>query len=719
MMIKGSKKFLLPIIMGAALTACDIGPDGLGSTFDSAADAYDMSSSSSSSGTQVTINGQAAKGLVLGGVVNIHPIVNGVLNQTPIASGRTDPVDARYNITVQNYNGNPFVVRVTTDQNTRMRCDLAAGCGDGVAFGQDTELNDSSFTLDAIVPPIPSTQNNTSVNLSALTHTATSVALDSLSNLQDTSLDSVTTAVNRANTSVANRFGVVGQLQSLPVVDLTDPASLVGVSQNIIEYNLLNVGVVESMLSGDTTATIANAVSRFSTQFVTQGGLADTETTASTNVTLSEILSRASSVINAIRNRPSGDLINLDSIATRIEANRQLADLGSTEPRNGEVADGNSDELQIVKGMVQSIRTIGLDFEDAFDAEQAMVDSIVDAEMDDIMEALSMATDAIAAAYEAYDADNTDTSFTDPETQITVAISPTATDVSYSVDTSIATSLQTTVQTQVTAVDTGSTVTSTEGETASTYAAAIDLALTGTLTSSTTSLVLNDGSIVAVNATASSSNLDDSEALNGDSMDFDLDVTITDTATENMFDGSINLGITGLDYDMDANMTETLMASTVSLAFAGDFSSPAGSEITASISILSSDSDFNFTSDETEQDYAAATFTIVFETDLAGTTQDMRVSISGTRNAVDGADLSIRVTRGSTILDAEINTSSEPMTTTITNEAGAVLSLTQSTVDGVDVTSGTIVLNGTTYATISDDLGFVVISYNDGFNETF
>lgn len=715
MITKGSKKLLLPIGLSAVLSACDIGPDGLGSAFDSAADAYNQTSSSSSSApVQVSISGVAAKGLVIGGIVNIHPIVDGVLNtNTTLGSGVTDNTGS-YNVNVNSYDGNPVVVRVTTSDTTTMRCDLAGGCGDGFDFGSDVPLNDSSFNLDAVVPPISNPTAN--VNLSVLTDTATSVALDSLSSNTDTSLSNISQLVRNANQSVANRFSISGDITQLPVVDLTNPSALTNVANDVIQYNLLSSSIVESLVNSDNTLSIAQAVNNFATQYTTNNGLADTETEASTTVTLAEILAQAGSIIDAIQTRDTGSLLNLNSLASIIDANQSLAQTGSTTPTNGTPSEGNLDDLAIVKSMVNALRLVG-NQADGFDVEQTMVDSVVDGDLDDLLEALSTTMGIIGSAWEAYSDDNTITSYTDPENQVTVSISAGETSTLYSVDTSVVTESLASVTVVLSVMDIASTLSSTETETSTDTTAALNLSLTGTLTSSATTMVIEDGSsVVLSNGSAASSKSTLEESLSLDSFAFDLSTMITDTATGNMFDGTLGLDITNLSSSTDANGGETQTMDSLSVTVGGEFSDSQSNTLSASLAINSTDADFNFAADETTSEYASASFTLVFNTDREGTYADMQVQISGTRNSLDDADLNITVTYGSEILVTEVDSGTELLNLTITNQSGAALTLSEA-LNG-DIT-GNITLNDVEYASISNDLGFIVISYSDGFNETF
>ena len=279
--------------------------------------------------TALTVSGVAAKGLVNGGVVNIHPIINGVLSTSPTQSGQTDENGA-YSITINDYDGNPFVVRITTTAETTMRCDLAGGCGDGVDFGADISLDDTDFSLDAVVPTI--TDPTTNVNLTTLTNVAAGVALSALDS--GTATD-ITQAINNANTAVANRFGLTGNVTNLPVVDITNPASLATADQSAIQYNLYNASLVESIMSENNLSSIGTAVNEFTQQWLSQGGIADTAAPGSIGVTLADVLSSANQVISEIENRDTGNTLNLDQLQNTINQNQQQAQNGSTTPTGG------------------------------------------------------------------------------------------------------------------------------------------------------------------------------------------------------------------------------------------------------------------------------------------------------------------------------------------------------------------------------------------------
>ncbi|PCK02942.1 MAG: hypothetical protein COA42_21780, partial [Alteromonadaceae bacterium] len=264
----------------------------------------------------LNVSGTAAKGLVLGGVVTIHPVVNGVVDTGLVLGSGTTDANGRYSVTISDYDGGPFfvVISAAADGTTSMRCDLADGCGDGSQFGGSLALSPGNFELQAIVSP--TLEDDVLVNISLLTGTVAAVAVNALQNSGGTSTAAVTEAVANANAEVAGRFGVAnsGDLTELPIIDLTNPSDFLFVSDNDVAYNLLNAAVVEALMADDDTLTVDIAVQRFYEQYVNNGGLADTEVVDSTAVTLAEILTEASDLIDVIELEAQDVNLNLGAL---------------------------------------------------------------------------------------------------------------------------------------------------------------------------------------------------------------------------------------------------------------------------------------------------------------------------------------------------------------------------------------------------------------------
>ncbi len=720
-------------------------------------------------GFEVTLSGVAAKGIVVGGIVNVHPIVNGAIdtNATFVTSTTGDGGD--YNVTIDDYDGSPFVVRITTADTTTMRCDLASGCGDGISFGDDVPLTDSAFNLDAVVPPIPQSEPSANINLSVLTDTATQVALSTIVVESTTAAEEIAQIISNANTSVANRFGIVGDVTTLPVVDLTDMASVSAASDDAIQYNLYNAAIVEALISDDSSLSITSAVQTFANQFANDEGIADREENDSTSITLSEILQESSNIINEINEFATevGIDVNLNQLQTIIDTNRELADMGSTEPTNGIPTDGDLSELQAVKEMVNDIRTLGVVFTDdneadIFAEEIELATETFDDESGVVFEALAIATTAIANAVVAYEDDDTITSYNDTDSELTVSISVANDTVTYEIDSDIAVD-NATVDSAMTAVDTASDITSTEADpvegdngsvtTVTTSTGTIDLALSGSFDSGDVSLTVTNGDVdiqlsgtlttVDLSATdqGGSTSTVDSEIA---TLALDLDVSLTesgDNVTDPItFTGGVDLAFTNIDIeaegdtdyefegdneliDMIDSWVDSFDIERLSFTAAGTFESQSGSSLTLTIAIIAESGDLVYTcendqcTEETSQSFVDVTFTIAAAQDIDGLdNSEVTIMASGERTDLEDAALEIDVINGTTNLMISYDTATDN-TISITNEAGAVMTLTENA--QTEEITGTIVLNDTTYATISEDLGTIIFSYNDGFNESF
>lgn len=758
MNIKRPTALLIPLWASALLAACDIGPSGLRSGFDRAAGQVQTSSSSSSTaqGTPVTIAGVAAKGIILNGVVNIHPIIDGVLSSTTIGSARTSTTNGAYSVNVDDYRGNPFVVRVTTDDTTTMRCDLAAGCGTGVSFGQTVPLNDSEFNLDAIVPPITVAQ--TTVNLSVLTDTATEVALTSLSSLSNPSITTITQSVTNANSAVANRFGILGNLTSLPVVDLTNPASLVDVTQDVLEYNLLSCAVVGQLVNGGPGASITQAVRNFASQYATNNGLADREETASNNVTLAEILAEASRVITSIQTIDTTNLINLHGLRSVITANQQLANSGSTTPTTGVVSDPNLSELAKVKAMVGELRKVGTGLEQGIDAEQSLIDAALDDDSGDVLAAVNLGVEAIGSAWQAYDENDTIANFQDTKSGLTVGITTVSGVTTYSVDGNVQVESGATVALVLSGVDGGSNQDSSEANGVETLTATVDLEISGSAVSAMVSLQLVSGTIAldvsgTNTETQTQTTMTESFAAEFSAFAIRLKVILTETAQASAdpvtFDGSIGFSVTGLTSSETETTTQTTVgqfvefmstwtsetaAEAVSASIAGKFSAASGSAVSASISLNADGTNFNYScsgasdsgsvcSEEDAENYAGISFATVFSlSNLGDISVPVQVLISGDRSGLDDAELAIKIRYGAVVLSTSYSTTEEDSlvsTMVISDQNSVMLTLTETEDSNGEVTtSGSVTLNDVEYATIGETLGQVVISYSDNTNES-
>ncbi len=163
-----------------------------------------------------TSAGVASKGIIRDGVVTAQELDGSGAVVATVGTAQTD-ADGRYSLTIgSNYGGGPILLTISgrSDGTTRMKCDVSAGCGGGVAFGQWMAL-DASFRMSAILPPV-SQGEQVSAQITPFTHMAARRALAAPTVDGD--------AVERAISEV-NQIVGINILQVEPV-DITDTASL-------------------------------------------------------------------------------------------------------------------------------------------------------------------------------------------------------------------------------------------------------------------------------------------------------------------------------------------------------------------------------------------------------------------------------------------------------------------------------------------------------------
>lgn len=113
---------------------------------------------------EVDIQGRAVKGVLRNAVVSLYTIDNGQFSSAPLSTTRTDTA-GNYQLNLASVPAQPVAIIVTADQDTRMICDLDAGCthnGSKVAFGADYPAP-IDLRLRAIVPALVNGNNEVHV----------------------------------------------------------------------------------------------------------------------------------------------------------------------------------------------------------------------------------------------------------------------------------------------------------------------------------------------------------------------------------------------------------------------------------------------------------------------------------------------------------------------------------------------------------------------------
>ena len=391
--------------LAAALTACGGGSSGGGSTL-----------------TSTAVSGTASKGIIIGGTVTAYPLVNGVIGTTALGSATTG-ADGKYTLELPaDYDGSPVVITVepATDGSTLMRCDIPSGCGTGVSYGDDYTLAaGTGFSMSAILPEATAGETVT-VNPTPLTNVAASVALDALSGVTAPNDFAVEQAIADANSSTADRFGITGDLNEQPVIDITDPVAVAAATPAAIIYNSLPGAIVEATQDDDGALSVEEALDTFVTDYVDNGGISGNTATAGTT-SLEEILDAAQEVLTETSTQEGGGDLDLTAVTTTLTTETTNAGAETPDtPDDGEASETASDgELAQVKAMVSNLRDVGASVSidltnsaSAFATQIEIASIATEAGTTSAMDALTGAGVAVSEAINAYSSDVTLTTHT-------------------------------------------------------------------------------------------------------------------------------------------------------------------------------------------------------------------------------------------------------------------------------------------------------------------
>lgn len=273
----------------------------------------------------VLLEGTVGLGSISAAEVSVHRFVNGELDwQSTIGSGETDD-SGRFTIAVEDEHlGSPVVVKVLGIPNlSRLRCTLMTGCGQGTSLGDMYQLNEP---LELFLM-IPNLQRRTYSNPSVLSHVAFKAFEKSNPTVVNTGL--ISYQIERSNSMVAGRFGVLRDLLSIPQPDL---ASLTdNVDLNDVRAAVLNMALLQATQKRTSDTEIANVLSAVANQYV-DVGLPDVSADDDL-ISVTDVLREASLLVASLQ-REYG--INLNSVLTQLDAQTLLLSYaGESAPSQG------------------------------------------------------------------------------------------------------------------------------------------------------------------------------------------------------------------------------------------------------------------------------------------------------------------------------------------------------------------------------------------------
>ena len=625
-----TKSAMLLFLM-AAISGCNGGGDGGGNG--------SGSSSSTTLNTASAISGTADKGIITGGTVTAYPVVNGKVDElNPLGSDTTD-ANGEYAITLpDSYNGEPLLIEITTDGSAMMKCDLPSGCGNSdsgpIAFGGDYPLTDTSFFLQAIIASAPI--NSVSVNITPLTNIAAELAQEILSG------DFGAVQIAQANSQVADRFGITGDLTEFEVIDVTDPAKVAVARDAVVEYAAISAAIIEAVQNDNPGFSIEEAIRSFAADYALEGlagNASDAETTD-----LKEILTVAQSVLNSVAALDEDNTLGLTALTSNLAAKALLA-----EQENPNIFDKGTPsetaftvEIDQVKAFIAewrdvamtigssqvsgvsgvsgvSVEALATNFSDQI-AASSLANS---EETTEVLKYLAISILAIEQAYEAFEIDDTLTAFEfDPDLVVDIASNGTV--LVLSINTirpwgSI--NLNASLDASLTADVTNINSLFYNGQDISEIDGSLKLAVSGSLSNNAVELRISDGSSFFVESIdlSQTSSETESEYVGLDEPDYQYEATSTDAFTLSSimlrlkveleelttpnpvtFEGMLEASIAGLDYSAEEKYLTTyseisfsaldesqssLKFSTVSLALGGEFSNTSGDRFSAAIAI--------------------------------------------------------------------------------------------------------------------------------------
>lgn len=351
--------------------------------------------------------GGAAKGIILGGYVSVE---DAAIPGVEIGEGTTSTTDGSYSLSVlddSGFDGQFIRVIVTGGTGAMMICDAASGCGGNVVFGEAYPINES-VRLEAIIPA-PVGNDPVDVFVSPLT--------DLSANLAD-NMGLSASNLAKANSQVANLFGLQNpELTRIPTFDITAPSGTP--TRDQLRLASISAGILEAAIeSGETLDGFLESLAQ---SFIANGGqLVSNEADDDPTVTsLEDILNGAIAAIEL----SGSDLDESQDLLAALLG--ELTALQSELPNDLSTAvpSPNSGSTNLEKGMafIDDLRLVNTaimlqeqqdgslaNFAD--DVEASI--GLLEADGEDLFADLFKVIEDILEGGEAYDKDQTITSFT-------------------------------------------------------------------------------------------------------------------------------------------------------------------------------------------------------------------------------------------------------------------------------------------------------------------
>lgn len=698
-----------------------------------------------------TVSGAAGKGVLRNFEVTAHPFIIGGFNPVPIAQTNTDNAGL-YNLRINDiYRDQPLLYRVRPlASGSVMTCDLSDGCGEGVAFGDDLEVTDTSFTLEGVVP---SSDHNQVINISMFTDLAAGLARKSLVEMNNGNSDAIRNAIARSNSQIANRFGILEDITRLPIIDLTnfnavETALNAGRSEHI-RYASINAAIAQAAFRDASDTDLISALSLFREYYVEGGIAGNTNTDGVTS--FADILSSAESILQRVIALDPQHPFDLTALQDYLITQRALAENEEPDQRDPGTASENATKLPLekVKAMVTDLRNLAVSFGDtslnggtignlsedfAMQVEAAGIASSEKASH--ALHAMAIAAKAIDDANRVHRNNPQQTSYTsDDGVNVTITVEDEVTHftVNQAIDVPIDNGIRT-VTVQLTAAN------------AMTYSEADDelsadgsYDVTGFATSAGLRVTIKEGSAITITNMASGEtvNEDTSEVITETMEAFDLNLVVemAQLETDEMTDpvtvtGTLSASLTNariVSVKGDDGGNATLSAGLVSLKLAGTVSNTTGESANFALTVSGDGTGVSFVdtwsdeggsrTGETEANYAKLYGSLAFTAKLTGIPNTVVLNFSVARTGYEDAEntLTIKYPGKQFRFEMLMADGAPEGNLTITNQDGVVMSLMETVVEGESRVQGNIFFDGEVYAVIEEDTMVRIVYADNSF----
>lgn len=205
--------------------------------------------------SDITLNGTSAKGIIQFGIVSAFEL-DSAGNEVQILGSTLTDERGHYELALVDPPENGIIkISISANNNTLMKCDIFEGCSETAAFGDLMPLA-LGFRLNTIVITLPD-QTLLNAPITPYTHMASAYALEQAS-AENALSPSV---VDNSFLSVSDILGF--DINNTPVLDITNPDSLLNASSEAQSYALFNSGIAKSILS-DVNGQLAILASSYS-----------------------------------------------------------------------------------------------------------------------------------------------------------------------------------------------------------------------------------------------------------------------------------------------------------------------------------------------------------------------------------------------------------------------------------------------------------------------